>query len=247
MVSPVLVPVWLAGLLVPFRRTAMSALRFIPVTYLVLALVYIVGNGKAYYLASLYPALLALGALPVAEWTLRRRSNAGGLAVAVALTAAISGVIALPLLPERSLQGSVVLKLNPDQGETVGWPRFVDTLGVAWRAVPATTRSHTAIFTSNYGEAGAVDVLGRAHGLPSAYSGHNGFSEWGMPATRDTHALLVGYDGPADAAPYFRDCRVLATIDDGVGLENDEQGLPVLLCRPIATWAAIWPHLVHFD
>ena len=225
----------------------MRSLRFLPLTYLGLAVVYLIGDGKAYYLASLYPAVLGLGAIPTAQWTLRRRFNVGALAAAVALAAVINGFIALPLLPERSLQGSAVMALNPDQGETVGWPRFIDTIAAAWGALPANERDHTAIFTFSYAEAGAIDVLGHAKGLPDAYSGHNGFSEWGKPASSDTQALLLGFAGPTDAAPYFRTCRTLATINNGVGLNNSQQGLPVQLCRPAATWATIWPHLVHYN
>jgi hypothetical protein len=247
MVSPVLVPVWVAGLAAPFRRQALRALRFVPLTYAVLAVAYIAGNGKAYYLASLYPVLLGLGALPTADWTLRARSHTRWLSAAIVVSATISAVIALPVLSERSLQGSIVMALNPDQGETVGWPRFVSTVAGAWRTIPPAERRRTAIFTSNYGEAGAVDVLGRSRGLPRAYSGHNGFSEWGEPPAVDDHALLIGFDSAAGAAPAFTGCRRLATIDDGVGLDNDEQGLPLLLCRPTASWSALWPQLTTYD
>ena len=247
MVSPVLVPVWIAGLAAPFRRESLRVLRFVPAAYAVLAVAYVVGNGKAYYLASLYPVLLGIGALPTADWTARARSHVRWLAAAVVVSAAVSALIALPLLPARSLQGSAVMAINPDQGETVGWPRFVATVAGAWNAIPARERARTAIFTSNYGEAGAVDVLGRSHGLPLAYSGHNGFSEWGRPPARDDHALLIGYDDGADAAPEFGGCRRVATIDDGVGLDNDEQGLPLLLCRPMSSWAALWPRLAHYN
>lgn len=34
------------------------------------------------------------------------------------------------------------------------------------------------IVTDNYGEAGAIDLLGRRSGLPRAYSGHNGYANW---------------------------------------------------------------------
>ena len=247
MVSPVLVPVWVAGLLAPFRRASLRWLRFLPLTYAGLGIAYIVGDGKAYYLASLYPVLLGIGALPTADWTQRRRLNAGLLAAAITVTAAISAFLALPLLPEKSLQGSAVMAINPDQGETVGWPRFIDTVAGAWRALPSRERAHTAIFTGNYGEAGAVDVLGRSKGLPRAYSGHNGFGEWGKPSALATRALLIGYDGASDAAPDFRGCRTLARIDNGVGLDNDEQGLPLLLCRPASSWATLWPRLVHYN
>jgi Dolichyl-phosphate-mannose-protein mannosyltransferase len=246
LVSPVLAPVWIAGLIAPFRRLELHRLRFVPVTYVVLLVAYIAGNGKAYYLASLYPAVLALGALPAADWTARALARSRTLMIAIALSVVISGFIALPLLPARSLQGSAVMAINPDQGETVGWPRFIDTVATAWHAIPAVERAHTAIFTGNYGEAGAVDVLGRSHGLPRAYSGHNAFSEWGMPPPTDAHALVIGYNRASDTAPYFGTCRTLATVDNGVGLENDEQGLPLLFCRPTAPWATLWPQLRHY-
>jgi hypothetical protein len=247
MVSPLLVPVWVAGLLAPVRRAGWRQLRFVPITYAVLAVVYLAGNGKAYYLASLYPVLLGLGALPTSEWTIRAPKRAWLVGTAIALSAAVSAVIALPLLPERDLQGSIVIALNKDQGETVGWPRFVHTVSAAWRQIPPAERRHTAIFTSNYGEAGAIDILGSSLRLPRAFSGHNGFSEWGQPPAADTRALLVGYGNAADAAPYFDQCRTLATVNDGVGLENDEQGAPLMLCRTTGSWPTLWPRLTHYD
>jgi hypothetical protein len=171
MVSPVLIPVWIAGLAVPFRRTSLRGLRFVPLLYGVLALAYRLGNGKAYYLASMYPALLGMGALPIADWTTRSRRTLRTilLSAGVAPSLVVSAFIALPLLPVTKLQGSAVMALNPDQGETVGWPRFIGTVSTAWKSIPAAERSHTMIFTENYGEAGAIDLLGGAHGLPRAY------------------------------------------------------------------------------
>jgi hypothetical protein len=239
--------VWMAGLAAPFRRKSLRVLRFVSLTYAALAVIYLAGDGKAYYLASLYPILLGLGALPTADWSLRKRSHQRWLLAAIAVSAVISAYVALPLLPESSLQGSAPFKLNPDLGEEIGWPRFVATISDAWRSLPASERAHTAIFAQNYGEAGAVDLLGRKLGLPRAFSGHNAFSEWGMPPAADTHAIVLGYDGAADAAPSFTGCRTLATINDGVNLDNDEQGLPVLLCSPSGPWSALWPKLTHFN
>jgi 4-amino-4-deoxy-L-arabinose transferase-like glycosyltransferase len=247
MVSPLLVPVWVAGLLAPFRRAGWHQLRFVPITYAVMAVLYLAGNGHAYYLASLYPVLLGLGALPAGEWTIRAPKHTRRLIVALALSATISAFIALPLLPARDLHGSIVMALNPAQGETVGWPRFVQTVSTAWQQVPAAERRRTAIFTGNYGEAGVIDLFGQALQLPPVYSGHNGFSEWGMPPAGDTRALLVGFNNAADAAPYFKRCRTLATVNDRVALNNNEQSLPVMLCRPTAPWPTLWPQLTHYD
>jgi 4-amino-4-deoxy-L-arabinose transferase-like glycosyltransferase len=247
MVSPLLVPVWVAGLLAPFRRVGWRGLRFVPITYGAMAVLYFAGDGHAYYLASLYPVLLGLGAIPTAAWIGRAPRRIWLLATAIALSAAVSALIALPLLPERELKGSVVVALNPAQQETVGWPRFVRTVSDAWRRIPADERRQVAIFTENYGEAGAIDLLEPGLGLPRAYSAHNGFSEWGMPPAAATHVLLVGAEDPAEAAPYFDRCRTLAVVDDGVELNNDEQGLPVMLCRTAGPWPQLWPHLRHFN
>jgi hypothetical protein len=257
MVSPLLAPVWVAGLLAPWRRPQLRVLRFLPIAYVLLALAYIAGNGKAYYLASLYPTLLGVGALPVAEWTTRvrrARGRMGGgrrvrgplLTAAIALSMAVGAYVALPLLPETSLQGSLVMGVNPDQGETVGWPRFIDAVVTAWQAVPAAERAQTVIVTRNYGEAGAVDLLGRERGLPAAYSGHNAFGEWGPPPAGATSVLLVGYDQTYAVPPGFAGCTTLATVDNGVGLDNDEQGAHVLRCRLTGSWASVWPQLVHY-
>jgi len=247
MVSPLLVPVWIAGLRAPWRRPGWRGLRVIPITYAVVAVLYVVGNGHAYYLASLYPVLLGLGAQSTVEWLTRGGRSTAMLSGAIALSFAIGAVVALPVLPERDLQGSIVIALNPAQGEMVGWPRFVGTVAGAWDRLTAGQRAHTAIFTANYGEAAVVDLFGKSHGLPRSYSGHNGFSEWGIPPAADVHALLLGFHGAADAAPYFTDCRTRATINDGVGLDNNEQGLPVMLCSPTNAWAVLWPRLRHYD
>ena len=247
MVSPVLVPVWVAGLVAPFRMPAWRHLRFVPLTYVLLAVLYIAGDGKAYYLASLYPALLGLGAVPTARWTLRAPGRTRALAAAVVVSAAISAVSRCRCCPRPRCRGACRWR------STRIWARRWDGPGSSRRCrrrgggSPRCSGGSTAIFTANYGEAGAIDLLGRSHGLPHAYSGHNGFSEWGMPPARDTFALVIGDDAAADAAPDFARCRRLATVNDGVGLDNDEQGLPLLLCRPTASWPALWPHLTHYD
>ena len=212
-----------------------------PLTYAVMAVLYFVGNGHAYYLASLYPVLLGLGAIPTAEWIRRARLRPWLLTTAIALSAAFSAVIALPLLPERDLQGSIVIALDPAQGETVGWPRLVRDGLDRVAANPARATAPHGNLHPNYGEAGAIDVLGSALQLPRAYSGHNGFSEWGMPMAGDTRALLLGFDDAAAAAPYF----VAADAGHDRRWRRAEQrtSRAYRLCSVASPrpWPALWP------
>jgi Dolichyl-phosphate-mannose-protein mannosyltransferase len=251
MVSPVLVPVWVAGLVTSWRNPALRALRFVPVLFGLVAAAYLLGDGKAYYLASLYPVLIGIGAVPTAAWLSRgpRPRLRRGLVVAgVAFSGLVSGVVALPVLPENQLAGSASIALNPDLGETVGWPQYVATINDAWRSLPPGTKAHAVIFTENYGEAGAVDVLGHKDGLPQAFSGHNGFSLWGQPRPDQTTTIVVGYGLPRDVSADFTGCRVVARISNPVHLDNDEYGEPVLRCSGLtAPWSQLWPTLRHYD
>jgi len=244
-----LVPVWMAGLIGLLRAQRWRRYRCFGIAYLALVVVLLAAGGKAYYISGLYPLLLGFGAVCADGWLARgARVRMALLSAAIAVTAAISALIGLSVLPERDLGGSVVLKLDSTEGEMVGWPRFTDTVASVYRALAPDTRAHTAIFTLNYGEAGAIDLFGSAKGLPQAYSGHNGFSEWGPPPDSDTAAILVGDDTPRLAARKFRGCTIRAHVDDGVGVNNQEQGVPVWFCaaerRP---WSEMWRSLRHFN
>ena len=247
LVGPLLAPIWIWGLVALLRDRQMRSLRCFAVAYLGLIPLFIVVGGKAYYVAGLYPVLLAAGSVRVERWTLQRPLRVASVGAAVVVTAAISAVIGLSLLPADQLQGSVVMAVNPDTGEMVGWPRFVDSVATAYRSLPPARRQRTAIFTENYGEAGAISKFGPARGLPTPYSGHNGWALWGPPPDADMTAVVVGLD-PLETRRYFRGCRVRARIDNGFGLNNDEQGRSVWICsterRP---WSALWKSLRHYD
>jgi len=248
LVGPLLVPVWLPGLIGLLRAPRLRAYRCFGLAYLALAAAMLAASGKAYYLAGFYPLLLGFGAISTDAWLTRGgRARPALLVIAVALTAAPSALLGLWLLPERSLGGSIVLKLNSPSGETVGWPRFTDTIASVYRALPLDARSRTAIFTSNYGEAGAVDLYGPPRGLPQAYSGHNGFAQWGPPPNRYTSVIAVGLER-AEVLHSFTGCRLRARIDDGVGVDNQEQGAPVWFCAgERAPWSKLWHGLIHYN
>ena len=249
LVGPLLVPVWLAGLVGLLRAEGWRRYRCFAVAYLALVVIMLATSGKAYYIAGFYPLLLGFGSLWADAW-LKRGGPARRwlLTGAIALTAAASAFIGLSVLPVRDLGGSIVEKLDSTEGEMVGWPRFVATVASVFHELPPATRARTVIFTRNYGEAGAIDLFGPARGLPQAYSGHNGFSERSPPPNFDTAAILVGEELEASVAADFRGCAVRAHIDDGLGLNNQEQGVPVWFCAATSRpWSAMWTSLRHYN
>ena len=245
LIGPLLVPVWVAGLVRLLRSPAARDFRFLGVAYLLLAGVYLVVGGKAYYLAGAYPALLASGAVAVDGWLSRgEKARRRLVATAVALTAVVAAVVGLAVLPQRAL--APVLAVNPDAGEQVGWPAFTDTVAGVWNGLSGADRDRGLILTANYGEAGAIFRYGPERGLPPAYSGHNGFGLWAVPTAKAGPIVLVGYANLQRRDALFRNCQQRATIDNGLGLDTEEQGVPVWVCaEPARSWFDIWPQVRH--
>jgi 4-amino-4-deoxy-L-arabinose transferase-like glycosyltransferase len=240
LVSPALAPVWICGLVRLFRDPDLRDVRFVAWAWVVLAIVFMATGGKPYYLAGLLPVLLAAGAGWVDEWLEwgRRAPRMAALAAAIALSAVVGAVIALPVLPAEN--ADPVIAANEDVGETIGWPRFARTVAGVYRELP--NRDRTVILTRNYGEAGAIDRYGPGLGLPGAYSGHNAYWDWGPPPEGGAPVIAVGLDDSELA--HLRDCTEAARIDNGVDIENDEQGTRVLVCSgPRRSWSAEWPGL----
>ncbi len=176
LVSPVLAPVWVIGWWRLARHPELRTWRGIAVAYLLLVVVFTASSAKPYYLAGLFPVLLAAGSAPVLEWARVAVVRRWLLGAALALSLAVSAVLGLPLVPVTALADTPVVDVNPDAGETVGWPRFADTIAHVRAGLPDT---HVAVLTQNYGEAGAVD-----HFLPAlgpAHSGQNSYWFWGPP------------------------------------------------------------------
>jgi hypothetical protein len=59
-----------------------------------------------------------------------------------------------------------------------GWQELVDTVERVAASLPHGERQHAVVLATNYGEAGALDVLGPARGLPPVVSGHNSYWFW---------------------------------------------------------------------
>lgn len=211
--------------------------RPIAVTFAGLFVLFLVTGGKSYYVAPLYPVLLAAGAV----WFGRLHSVGRRITGATAGFGIILGMfLTLPLLPASSATDA-----TGELAETVGWPALVDQVASVYESVPADRQSEVAIFTASYGEAAAIDVLGADRGLPRAYSGHNNYWIWGPP---EHHGPIIGVGAVGDVlASICPDTSLVATIGNPSGIENEEAGQPLFLClHPDRQLADIWDSVRHY-
>jgi hypothetical protein len=240
MFSPVIAVVWVVGLVQLLRRPEWVPARPVAVAFLAVTAVFLLLGGKGYYLAGAIIPLVAAGCVVLVErWPGRRAAAAG---VVLALSAMVAWPALVPVLPVDSYAASPYTELADDQVETIGWPEYAETVRAVLEGLPEGQRRTAVLFTGNYGEAGAgewYDV-----GAP-AYSGHNGFQDWGPPHGRAGPVVVVGVARPHTS---FTGCRRVATVDNRARADNEERGAPVWLCdAPSGTWAEQWPRLGHYD
>ena len=166
------------------------------------------------------------------------------LAAALAVNAAVSAVVALPVLPVRVLAGTIIPDANQGTSDQIGWPVYVRQITEVVRALPVGDRARAVVITGNYGEAGALDRYGE--GLPPVVSGQNELWYRSRPPDGATVAVVVGIGNPVLLGGAFRSCEVVRHLDNGVDVPNEEQDYDVRVCRdPTAPWAALWPSFQH--
>jgi 4-amino-4-deoxy-L-arabinose transferase-like glycosyltransferase len=244
--SPVAVLLAIVGLVRLWRDPVLAAFRLLAWAWLALLVLFFLTGGKGYYLGGLYPALIAAGSVHIEQRVGARRRRRIGWLAAVAVAAVIGMPIALPLLPAGTLASSPYAAPAEDALETIGWPEFAAAVEQAYEEVPPDRRESAIVFAGNYGEAGAVALYGRNGRLPPVASGHNGFGLWGPPAEDAGPVILV--DASGGWRDEFENCVAVTTVDNGQGVDNEEQGGTVWRCDgPRGGWEAAWPRLVHLD
>ena len=252
MVTPALAWVWVVGIRF-LCRSGPALWRALVWAYGLLFVLFALTTGsKVYYLDGAYLCLLAAGAVGIEAWLDARSSRTVRLLALTALGTALALPLVLPVLPAADVGWTY--RVNPQLGETVGWPEFVTTVDNAWRSIPAGQRRRAVIFTANYGEAGAINELGRSAGLPRAVSGQNNEWYWG-PGDPLATTVLVVTPGPVDGTHYprllkryCREVRQVATITNRDGIHNQERGGHLYLCTDlIRPWGQSWGSLRHDD
>ncbi len=252
---PLTFPVWLGGLVWLFR----SRYRVLSWAYVAAFLVLITQSSKAYYLAPAYPPLFAAGATAIEAWTRPRALRlflpilllAGGLAVAP---------LSLPILPVESfIRYASALGVGMSAGERHemgalpqhfadmhGWQEMVAEVARVYRSMPPEEQATAGIYGQNYGEAGAVDVLGRKYGLPKASAGHNNYFLWGPQGSGEV-LIIIGGDAE-DHRQGFKDVRQAGEVKCGGLCMPYEDNLPIWIARGLkAPIREIWPLVKHYD
>ena len=236
-------PLGLAGL-IAFLQSARY--RMLAWMYLVPFLFFYLDKGRSYYVAAAYPMLIAMGAVVATQWLAGwpawgRRTLATAFFLGLVFIGGYACTIVVPLQASGPLR-DYALSHNGDLREEIGWNELVKQVAQIRDSLPAGQQAHLGITTGNYGEYGAVMMLGPAYGLPAPIGTTN--SEWlrGYPAQPPTTLIVLGL-GEREANSLFTGCRLATRNGNSEGVRNEESQFHpnIFVCGPPRKpWAELW-------
>jgi hypothetical protein len=221
--------VWLGGLLYLLFSTRIRSYRFMAFAYLFTLLLFLVLNGKNYYLFGAYPMLFAAGGL-----AFERILKTSGAIVRTVVTALLilPNLILFPLLlPVFSFGQTLALfkavrnnisfldfavtwedhKLHPttqDYGDMLGWEELTLRVAKAYRSLTPTQQKQTIIFANNYGEAGAIHHFGKLYNLPDVVSLNSSFALWAPEHINAKYLVYVDETNGRNVAEMLKAKRI---------------------------------------
>ena len=195
-------------------------------------------RGKSYYTAGLFPFLLATGGVFWGNVSRSKWLKACLIVIPVLLTIPFVPM-GIPVFKAEKLASyfkwmkdhagmDVVLRdedgnyhqLPQDYADMIGWEELTANVNKAYQQVP--DKNSCLIFCENYGQAGAVTVLGKKYGLPQPVSFCESFYYWApkdLPVEIKS-VIYVNNDLSEDLSDIFLDIKVIGRINDPLSRET---------------------------
>jgi len=257
----VAIVVVIPGLLWLLFSRRMKEYRLIALVSLFTIIILFLLHGKPYYTAGIFPVLIAAGAVfwdQILKWKV----------LLVVLMAAML-VFTYPLLPiglpvykpdrmieyfqkleeetgmdvGRRWEDGTVHPLPQDYADMLGWEELTRITKLAYDSVQ--NKESTIIYAENYGQAGAISVIGKKQELPEAVSFHDSYRYW-LPLKLEheiTGFIYINDELGEDVQELFSDIVEVGRISNPYAREF---GTTIYLCRkPIRSFNEYYDEILR--
>jgi hypothetical protein len=245
------------GLLYILITKSAAKYRFLGIIAVLVILALMVMRGKSYYTQGVFPFFLAAGA--VAFEKILQRTWARILLVVILV------VLTIPILPmglpvykagglvtyfkvledkygvdiARRWEDASIHSLPQDYADMLGWDELTAIANKAYQMVP--DKKTCFIYCENYGQAGAITIIGKKYNLPEAVCFSESFRYW-IPLKFDpdpTVLIYINTEEPGeDVKMLFRKITKIGSISNSYAREF---GTSVYLCEdPVRSFNEFW-------
>ncbi len=224
-------------------------------------LIFLVLQGKSYYTAGIYPVLIACGAVAS-----ERLLNNAYSRIILGSMILLSGLIILPmgkpvLKPDKLVtyfdkaqkitrtdairrdEDNNYHKLPQDYSDMLGWYELTEITAKAWQMVE--DKECSMIYCENYGEAGAIAIIGKKYHLPDPVCFNDNF-RYLIPKSFNseiTSVIYINDEVGEDVADLFSDITEIGKISNPLAREY---GTEVFLCKnPNRSFNEFWQETLN--
>jgi len=219
-------------------------------------------KGKGYYTLGVFPFLIAAGAVAYEQWISRTWLRI--------LFPLILIIITLPVVPlgipvfktagliqyfevqeekygmdlGRRFEDGTIHSLPQDYADMLGWEELTSIAFTAYNKVE--NKEACFIYGENYGQAGAIMVIGKKYGLPEPISFSESFQYWYPDRFEPdiTSMIYINDEEPGDDLKklFFRITKVGSIINQ----HAREYGTSVYICEePVRSFNHFWKERTH--
>jgi hypothetical protein len=201
------------------------------------------GNGKSYYF---YPIMLTLLPFGGVFWEQLMQSGLKWALYPVTLLL-LSGAVLIPFgLTVYPLDDYLTYVYPYEKKEVEGgthgvkydeyytekkWTVTMELLKTVHDSLPAQEQAATLIWGKHYGQAGAVNLLGGAYGLPKAFSYHGSFYSWAPTGPMPETIIALSYRVGGFFMPYFEEVTLVREIYNPYSENEEELYQRIYVCK----------------
>jgi hypothetical protein len=131
--------------------------------------------------------------------------------------------------------------------DRTGWESFVDDVERVYRRLPPEDQARVLFYAPSYGQAGAIELLGPARGLPDRVIGsHNTYWHWSVGRT-ETEALIAVDPDPDLLRLLFAEVWEAGRSRCEYCMSWRDDNPIYVARRSITPVRSIWPKARHYE
>jgi 4-amino-4-deoxy-L-arabinose transferase-like glycosyltransferase len=261
--NPFALPLWIGGLVWFFVAPEARTYRFLGWTYLILLSVMLVSqSSRPDRIGAMYTILFAGGALAIERLkrpVIQRWASVLAIVMLVCGFAVLAPVFT-PLLPPPALKSylsAIGFSSNLEQGkmnepipqwlaDRLGWRELASDVAKVYHSLPDEEQRGAVLVSTNYGEAGALELYGKEFGLPRVYATHNSYHLWGPPSD-SVKTYIAVFVKRGDLEKRFESV-VEAAVHTCQDCTRPQRSIPIYIARgPTFSIEREWPNFKIYD
>ena len=203
----------------------------------------LLSNGKSYYFFPIIITIFPFGAI---FWEQNTNQNHKWVIFPVTILL-ILGSILIPFgMPVYSFNKmlNTIQKYEPQKVEggkysvrydeyytKEKWENTLTELKKVYECLPQTEKQNCLIWGKHYGQAGAINLLGKEYNLPKAFSYHGSFYSWSPNGEIPNTVIALSYQVGDFFNPYFAEVTLVKNIYNPYADNEEELYQRIYICK----------------